>query len=195
MNRFAYIADLYLSSGFNINLVGDGGTGKTSLINHLMRQHTSTHRIAVTPILTPLKLQTSILDKLALKKKHQKQKTLLPSMMTTGLFLDNLHLAYLGNLSSSSLLEAIRYLICHQKITEPQRDWYESNLSFNFITTCTPDSYWRLPARVTKNMCLLPFFPPSDECLHQVFLHSLQPWLASSSFSALGNTNRIANVS
>lgn len=181
--------------------MGDRGTGKTSFVNCLMERHVSVSRIAITPFLTPLQLQTSILDKLAQQNKQHRQRVALSklsAMMPSALYLDDLHLAYPGNQlplnSGSPLLETVQYLVYHQKIADPLRSWYGNKLNFKYLASCTPDSYWRLPVRLTRAMCLLPFFPPSDECLHQLFSRSLQLWLTSFSSSALGNAKQMAMV-
>lgn len=182
--------------------VGDGGTGKTSFVNNLMKRHLSVSRIGITQTLTSIQLQANILDRLAQQLKQHGQRMVLPKRSTTlatGLYLDDLHLAHLDDQTSlnvsSPLLETIRYLLYHRKIADPLRRWYENNLNFKYLASCTPEGYWRLPIRLVKSMCLLPFLPPSDKCLHQVFSQSLQLWLTSfSSSSVLWNAKQIANV-
>ena len=166
-----------------------------------MKRHVSVTRVAITPNLTPLQLRTNFLGKLAQQTKEHRQRQRMSKMSIktpTAVYLDDLHLAYPCNQLSlnfgSPLLEMVRHLIYHQKIADPLRSWYESNLNFKYLASSTPDGYWRLPVQLTRGMCLLPFLPPSDKCLHGIFSQNLHIWLSSFSLSVLGDAKQIAEV-
>ncbi len=185
------------------------GTGKTSFAKNLLKTRLSITPLPINHIQTPKQLQTSILQKLAQQEKksgHRIAGSSKRTLQKIAFFLDDIHKA--PNLStslethaeessassnSSPILELIRYMLCHHKFIDFSRT-REHLLNCRFVASSTPGEYWRLPVRFTRNMCRLPFLPPSDECLHQVFSNNLLIWLQNFSSTSLGDPQQVANV-
>jgi hypothetical protein len=187
LDRFAYLTDLYISYGFDVILIGERGSGRTSFVNNLLRNRLSMNRLAVSHLLTPLQLQRDIKEKLAQLEKKSGHRFLGGGrrlQQKHAFFLDDIHLASTAGTAGcappssahSPLLELIRYMLRHHKLTDSGRT-YEYLLPSKFVATSTPGHYWRLPVRVTRGMCRVPFLPPSDECLHKIFTHNIRLWL------------------
>lgn len=193
MERFAYLADLYISYGFDVILTGERGTGRTSFVNNLLRSRLSMNRLAVNHLLTPVQLQLDIKESLAQMEKKSGHRFLgggKRPQQKHAFFLDDVHLAStpvepnpstsaefsLPPCSRSPLLELIRYMLGHRKLTDFART-YEHLLVSKFVAMSTPGDYWRLPVRFTRGLCRVPFLPPSDECLHRIFARSINVWL------------------
>ena len=206
LERFSYLADLYLSYGFDVVLTGERGCGRTSFVNNLLRSRVSMNRLAVNHLLTPVQLQLDIKEKLVQMEKKSGHRHLggsKKSQRKHAFFLDDIHLASkLSAVESSAsvgashtsdpspLLELIRYMLRRRKLTDFTRS-YEHLLVSKFVAVTTPGDYWRLPVRLTRGMCRLPFLPPSDDCLHKIFMHGTSLWLEG---FPLGNISQVAKV-
>lgn len=199
LERFSYITDLCVSYGLDVILTGDRGTGKTSFVNYLLSNRLSISRLPVNHLLTPVNLQSNMIEKLTQIEKKSGQRGSRKSSDRNVFFLDDVHLASKSTLAVSAsqtdsggpLLELIRYMLCQHKLRDFTRT-YEHLLSFRFVATTTPEDYWRLPTRLSRTMCRLPFLPPSDECLHQIFSRSISLWLEA---FPLQDATQVANVS
>ena len=208
LDRFAYLADLYISYGFDVIMTGERGTGRTSFVNNLLKSRLSMNRLAISHLLTPLQLQLDIKEKLAQMEKKSGHRFLgggKRPQQKHAFFLDDIHLASAlctfepttadrsppSPHSNSPLLELIRYMLRHRKLTDFARA-YEHLLGSKFVATSTPGDYWRLPVRFTRSMCRIPFLPPSDECLHKIFAHSIKLWLEA---FPLGDVAQVSDVS
>lgn len=209
LERFVYIADLYISYGFDVILTGERGTGRTSFVENLLRSRLSLDGLPVSHLLTPVQLQVAIKEKLVQLEKKSGQRFLTGSRRNVqkhAFFLDDIHLADMEGSTSAPpstgcrghgcqdcpVLELLRYMLCHHKLTDFTRCCYEHLLSSKFVFTSTPDDYWRLPVRFTRTMCRLPFLPPSDKCLHSIFSCTVSPWLEG---FPLEDASLMANVS
>lgn len=169
----------------------------------------SMNRLPVTHLLTPVQLQLDITEKVAQMDKKSGHRLLggaKKAQQKHAFFLDDLHLASKPcpvehrNLSAEftpsqsphpPLLELIRYMLGHRKLTDFARS-YEHPMASKFVAMSTPADYWRLPVRLTRGMCRVPFLPPSDECLHKIFASSTKPWLEA---FPLGDVTPVLNVS
>lgn len=189
-------------------MTGEKGTGRTSFVNNLLKNRLSMNRLAVTHLLTPQQLQLDIKEKLAQMEKKSGHRFLgggKRPQQKHAFFLDDVHLASAlcnsstiattdsppATHSNSPLLELIRYMLGHRKLTDFARA-YEHLLGSKFVAMSTPWDYWRLPVRLTRGMCRIPFLPPSDECLHKIFAHSIKLWLEA---FPLGDVAQVSNVS
>lgn len=165
-----------------------------------MKKYITLTNIPITPTLSPSKLRAEIISASVQQTKQPGYRIALlrkSVAVRTGLCFGDLHLA--GGDGQSFLnichpvLEVIQHLVSHYMIADSSRNWSEKHLNIKYLASCTPEGYWNIPAKITSKMCVLPFLPPSNECLQQVLSHSLQLWLASSSI--LTNTKQIAQVS
>ncbi len=180
--------------------MGEPGTGKTAFIDNMMKKYITLTDIAITPSLSASNLQAMIIQAVVQQKKQASYKiaVLQKSLAArTGLCFSDLHLA---NADQQSFLnschpvhEVLQHLICHHMIADSSRNWSEKHLSIHYLASCTPEGYWNLPVTLTGEMCLLPFFPPSDKCLQQILTQSFRVWLSSS--SVLTDTKLTAQVS
>lgn len=203
-----YIADLYISYGFDVILTGERGTGRTAFVENLLKSRLPLGELPVSHLLTPVQLQVAIKEKLVQLEKKSGQRFLTGSRRNVqkhAFFLDDIHLANMEGSSASPstgsggrgscmdcpVLELLRYMLSHRKLTDFTR-CYEHLLNSKFVFTSTPDDYWRLPVRFTRAMCRLPFLPPSDKCLHGIFSCTISPWLEG---FPLGDAPLMANVS
>ena len=201
-----YISDLYLSYGYDVILTGLRGTGKTSFVSNLLGNYFSITRLPISHMRTAKQLQSRILEIVTQQEKksvrrfsggHKKY------VQKTAFYLDDIHLAQsfctdsCDDKSSKTLtnpsLELIRFMLCHHKLITVTRT-YKHYLNCKFVASSIPEDYWRLPVRLTRNMCRVPFLPPSDECLHQVFSSNILFWLQAFPSETLGNADQIAHV-
>lgn len=186
-------------------LTGERGSGRSSFVNNLLRSRLSMNRLPVNHLLTPVQLQMDVKEKLALLDKKQKfLGGAKRSQQKHAFFLHNIHLASKScdverrndrtgvslSHSDSPLLELLRYMLSHKRLTDFSRS-YEYLLISKFVVTSTPADYWRLPVKFTRGICRLPFLPPSDECLHNIFSKNMEPWLEA---FPLGDVAQTANV-
>ena len=159
------------------------------------------NRLPVTHLLTPVQLQMDIKEKLAQMDKKAGHRILGGSRRAQqkhAFFFDDIHLASKNSVvgscglsdSHSPLLELICYMLRHRKLTDFTRS-YEYLLASKFVALTTPTDYWRLPSRLTRGTCRLPFFPPTDKCLHKIFSRSIYQWLEA---FPLQNVSQVANV-
>ncbi len=180
-------------------LTGEVGTGKTSFVDNILRSRLAISRLPTNGLLTPIQLQTNIVEKLTLLEKKSGQRLFggsKKSQFRNVFFLDNLHSTLtLSDTDTdgdvpSPILELMRYMLCHCKLTNFMRTC-EQLLNSRFFAISTPGDYWRLPIRMTRTMCRVPFLPPSDECLHQIFSRSLNLWLEE---FPLQDSSQVADV-
>ena len=199
LERLAYISDLYFLYGLDVIITGLTGTGKTSFVNNLLKSRLSIIRIPITCIETPLCLQSSILTKLAQEEKKTGQKLVGSSrrlQRKVAFVLDDIHLAPKYDSTAvtsctSPILELVTFMVSNHKLVDFARGC-DHILNSRFAVITTPGDYWRLPTRLTRKLCRLPFFPPSDECLHQVFSRSIELWLQA--FPSIGDVDQVINV-
>ena len=149
------------------------------------------NQLPINHLSTPTQLQRNVIEKLTQIEKRSGQRWLASSrhsQQRVVFFLDDLHLTPESSASDSErapsphtgpdypLLELLRYMLTHRRLTDFSRA-YEHLLSPKFLATSTNEGYWRLPVRLTKGLCRLPFLPPSDQSLHQIFSSNISPWL------------------
>lgn len=210
MERFAYIVDLYLSYGFDVMLVGQAGTGKTSFVENLIHSRLPVTKVQISPTLTPPQLQEILLERINQLDKRSSHRlmgggrgaTKLASSTRNTFFLDDIHLTSstsqeaasseineggeVGSFCCSPVLELARYAVQQHQLVDLSRSYRHSLNSTNYITSCTPWEYWKLPHQFSHSFNLVPFLPPSDRCLHEVFRRSVLPWLQQFPDSATG---------
>ena len=100
IERFAYIADLYLSYGLDVMIVGQQGTGKTSFVQNLIQSRVPVTKLQMSPTLSPNQLQDFILERVSHLERRGGQRMVgggrgankLASSMRTTFFLDDIHL-------------------------------------------------------------------------------------------------------
>lgn len=187
-------------------LTGDRGTGKSSFVNNLVKSRLSVSQLPINHLSTPVQLQSNVLEKLSQLEKKSGQRwpggSSKKSQHRSVFFLDDIHLApessasvHVGQPPGGSgldcpLTELVRYMLSHRRLTDFARAC-EHLLSPRFMATCTPEAYWRLPVRLTRGVCRLPFLPPSDQCLHQIFSSNINLWLEG---FPVHDTNQVAQV-
>ena len=181
-------------------LTGEVGSGKTSFVNNILRSRLAISKLPIHGLVTSAQLQTLIIDKLTILEKKSGQRLLGGSKKAqyrNVFFLDDLHSTLKLSASdgddevSSPVLELLRYMLGHGKLSNFMRTC-EHLLNSRFVTVTTPGDYWRLPIRMTRAVCRMPFLPPSDQCLHQIFSRSLSLWLDE---FPLQDTEEVADVS
>ena len=201
-------------------LTGDGGTGKSSLVNHLLKSRMSVCHLPITHLLTPVQLQADLLERLSQLEKKLGQRWTgggggKKSQHKTIFFLDDIHLTSKHSSGAAPDLEGVcdpstdpppsapptdlacplLELVCYMQRHRRLRDFTrvcEHLLSPRVVASSTPEEYWRLPVRLTRGMCRLPFLLPSDRCLHQIFCRSVRPWLEA---FPLEDAGQVADVS
>lgn len=189
-------------------LTGERGTGKSSFVNNLIKSRLSVSGFPVNHLSTPVQLQGNLLEKLSQLEKRSGQRYLAAgsrkSQNRNVFFLDDIHLApesstldHVGGPVGAftdlqyPLLELLRYMLSHRRLPDFGRA-IQHLLSPRFIATATPEAYWRLPVRLTRGLCRLPFLPPSDQCLHQILSSNIKLWLED---FPIQDTDQVAQVS
>ena len=193
MERFAYIVDLYLSYGLDVMIVGQEGTGKTSFVENLIQSRLTLSKLQISPTLSPTQLQEFILDRIQQLDKRSGHRLVggankHTSAMRSTFFLDDIHFAsstsldvHSGRLEDEStcspVLELARFAIQQHHLVDFSRGYTHSLNNVRYIASCTPWEYWKLPRQFSRSFNLVPFLPPSDDYLHQVFSRSVLHWL------------------
>ena len=202
MERFAYIVDLYLSYGLDVMILGQEGTGKTSFVENLIHSRLPILKLQISPTLSPAQLQEFILDRIQQLDKRSGHRLVggankHATITRSTFFLDDIHLAYgasqnvdskrMGEeCASSPVLELARFAVQQHQLVDLSRGYTHSLNNLRYITSCTPSDYWKLPHQFSRCFNPVPFLPPSDSCLHQIFSHSVLHWLQQFPDTATG---------
>ncbi len=194
LDRYTYIIDLYLSYGFNVMIIGDKGSGKSSLVENLLQTRLPITRLPITPALTASQLQDKILTRVnAAEKRAGQRLSHRGSSNKFIFFLDDVHLAQKrGNVST--VLELTRFVSTHRQLYDYSRNYLHTLSEARFISSCTSEGYWKLSNKFSRVFNPVPFLPPSDDCLKQIFSSSVLQWLQAFPDNSVGNTEALAEV-
>ena len=201
LDRYTYIIDLYISYGFNVMIVGGKGSGKSSLVQNLLQIQRPITRLPITPTLTAGQLQKKILTRVSgiEKRAGQRFSHRQSSSMKYFFFLDDVHVAARTHVGSgnkvSTVLELTRFVSTHRQLYDYSRNYLHTFNEARFICSCTPEEYWRLPIEFSRAFSSVPFLPPSDSCLKQIFSRSVLLWLQGFPDASIGDPEIFAEVS
>ena len=183
-------------------IIGREGTGKTSFVENLIHSRLPISKLQMNPMLSPAQLQEFILGRIQQLDKRSGHRLVggankhAISTRST-FFLDDIHLACgvsqsidntrLGEESiCSPVLELARFAVQQHQLVDFSRGYTHSLNNLCYITSCTPWEYWKLPHQFSRCFNTVPFLPPSDSCLHQIFSHSVLYWLQQFPETATG---------
>lgn len=178
-------------------ILGDKGSGKSSLVENLLQTRLPITRLPITPVLTANQLQEKILTRVnAVEKRAGQHFSHRGSSNKFIFFLDDLHLAQQrsGNNNVSTVLELTRFVSSHRQLYDYSRNYLHNLSEARFISSCTPEEYWKLPNKFSRVFNSVPFLPPSDDCLKQIFSNSVLQWLQEFPDNSIGNAEALAEV-
>lgn len=187
-------------------IIGQRGTGKTSLVENLLQSRLPITRLQITSALAPSQLQEKFLARISALEKRAGQHHTHGARKTANkcvFFLDDVHLASKSNntfpdpmLSSQSpaVLELTRFASFHHQLYDYSRNYQHTLNSVQFICSCTPEEYLRLPIGFSRAFNPVPFLPPSDECLKQIFSRSVLLWAQQFPESSMVDPDATAEV-
>ena len=115
-------------------------------------------------------------------------------------YFDDLHLASCpqqkgGAQLTSPVLEMINFAATQESLMDLTRNYQHHLHNVRYIASCTPSGLPRIPSQFHRSFNPVPFIPPSDECLHQIFSKSVLLWLQQFKESAIGDPEHLAEVS
>lgn len=189
-------------------IVGQRGTGKTSLVANLLQSRLPITRLQITPAITPSQLQEKFLTRISAIEKRAAQRHTHGGRKTSNkcvFFLDDVHLASKGVVNdsfslpgsrhlSSAVLELTRFASIHHQLYDYSRNYQHTLNNVRFISSCTPEEYLRLPIEFSRAFNPVPFIPPSDECLKHIFSRSVLLWVQQFPESSMGDPDIFAEV-
>ncbi len=176
-------------------IIGNKGSGKSSLVENLLQTRLPITRLPITPALTANQLQDKILARVSAVEKRAGQRfSHRGSSNKFIFFLDDVHLAQRVGNNVSTVLELTRFVSTHRQLYDYSRNYLHTLSDTRFISSCTPEEYWKLPNKFSRVFNSVPFLPPSDDCLKQIFSSSVLQWLQEFSDNALGNAEILAEV-
>lgn len=180
-------------------IIGQRGSGKSSLVENLLQSRLPITRLQITPALTPYQMQDKILSQLGIIEKRAGQRFSQRHSTSKCIFyLDDIHLAHRTTTWSmtkrSTLLELVRFTTTHHQLHDYSRNYLHTLNEAKFISSCTPDEYWRLPVEFSRAFNPVPFLPPSNECLRQIFSRNVLLWLQEFPETSIGDPETFAEV-
>ena len=166
-------------------IVGQKGSGKSSLVENLLQSRLPITALQITSPLTAVQLQEKFLNRLsAIEKRAGHRFSHKHSSNKCIFFLDDVHLANSTSggcdnheVKSSAVLELTHFVATHHQLFDYSRDYLHTLNEVRFISSCTPEEFWRLPIKFSRAFNSVPFLPPSDDCLKQIFSSSVLLWL------------------
>ena len=191
-------------------IVGQRGTGKTSLVTNLLQSRLPITRLQITSAISPSQLQEKFLTKINAIEKRGGQRHTRGGRKTSNkcvFFLDDVHLASKGAVNNSStlpssrsfsktsaVLELTRFASIHHQLYDYSRNYQHTLNNVRFISSCTPEEYLKLPIEFSRAFNPVPFIPPSDDCLKNIFSRSVLVWVQQFPESSMGDPEVFAEV-
>ena len=182
-------------------IVGQGGTGKSSLVENLLQSRLPITTLQITSALTAAQLQEKFLARLSAIEKRSGHRYSYKQSSKCIFFLDDVHLANSSSVScdssmvkTSTVLELTSFVVAHHQLFDYSRDYSHTLNEVRFISSCTPEEFWRLPIKFLRSFNSVPFLPPSDDCLKQIFSNSVLLWLQEFPETSIGEPETLAEV-
>ena len=156
---------------------------------------------------TAAQLQRSIIEKVTevTTREEQRWGTRKHSSERCLFFLDDLHLSCHGGplelpLSSDcnpppSVIETVLFVATHQCLHDFPRDCQYRTDNVQYIASCRPGQHYKAMPHLLGTFHPVPFFPPSDESLHQIFSTNLELWLQQYPQAAIAEPDALCQVS
>lgn len=164
-------------------------------------------RLPISQSLTAAQLQRSIIEKVTevTTREEQRWGTRKHSSERCLFFLDDLHLScHSGPLEQPpssnpnpppSVIETVLFVATHQCLHDFPRDCQYRTDNVQYITSCRPGQQYKAMPHLLGTFHPVPFFPPSDDSLHQIFSTNLELWFKQYPQAAIAEPDLLSQVS